>query len=75
MGQASLAFIPACLGCAHCGIEPDDDYAHCGHPQTVKVSSSFGLYVHRARERGKPCGPDGVLFEQHPRRTPEGALK
>ena len=59
-----------CAACAYCGIEPDDMNFVCHHPN----AGFFGRYLHSVdnpRSEGNFCGPDGVLFEQHPLRGAE----
>lgn len=59
-----------CQACAHCFMEPDDDFC-CGHPD----AGTMGIYVKHAAAPGGHCGPARPKFEQHPGRNPDGTLK
>jgi hypothetical protein len=59
-----------CQACRWCFLEPDDDFC-CGHPDAGEA----GTYIKHAAREGGHCGPERPKFEQHPHRTPEGALK
>ncbi len=58
-----------CAACAYSGIEPDDMDLTCHHAQ---ARQPFGEHVIRGPIA--PCGPERVLFEQHPRRSASGEL-
>jgi hypothetical protein len=61
--------IKPCVGadvsssCEYCSLDMDMDF-FCVHPDVIKAGHPFGLYINRAREEGKPCGPNGKLWKR-----------
>lgn len=58
-----------CYACAYSYMEPSETDLVCGK------MGGFGKYVAPNREPIPECGPDRMLFEQHPKRNPDGSLK
>lgn len=58
-----------CRACAHCFMEPDDDFC-CGHAD----AGQMGTYTRHTRQPGGLCGPEATFFTQHPARKPNGDL-
>jgi hypothetical protein len=56
-------YVNRCDRCVHYGYDVDE--AYCSHPESLLLSA-FGRSTTWMRRVGKPCGPEGVLFEQHP---------
>ena len=65
---SSLRPSTTCKACTYSGIEPNDMDLACGHPD----AGTFGVSLRR--EPAAHC-PDGIKFQQHPLRNPDGTLK